>query len=202
MIDLTPEGGDGTSIHDVVFRLGEIYGFTCISEDLAYRYNIPQHWYGRIQAFYLANVVRKAAMIEFQMLPAPDFPSILLPLAELLKLIDDGEVSVKYFQQAHHFDEFNTRLKLVIQTTEEHIDLLLDNPELLEDWKIHCLYPHILFDQRVKASYDWLTAQTDWFDIDPHLIDWIFLVQQLIHIIDRSSNQDDDSDGGIPAGIH
>ena len=171
-------------------------------ENFAYRYNIPQHGYGMVQAFYPENAVRNTAMIEIQMLPASDFPTILLPLTELLKFIEDGEISLIHFQETQRFDEFNKRLKRVIRTREEHIDLLLDNSELLEDWKIDCLYAHILFDERVKATYDWLTAQTDWFDIAPNLLDWIFFAQQLIDETDHKSNQDDDSDGGIPAGIH
>ena len=202
MIDLTPKGGDGASLHDVTFKLGGFYGFTKIPEDLAYRYNIPQHGHGMVQAFYPENAVRKIAMIEFQMLPTADLSTILLPLAELLTFIDNGEISLIHFQETQRFDEFNSRLKRIIRTTKEHINLLLDNPELLEDWKIHCLYAHILFDERVKATYDWLTTQTDWFDIDPNLLDWIFFAQQLIHEADHANNQDDDSDGGIPAGIH
>lgn len=202
MIDLTPGNENGTSVHVVVLRLGEIYGLTCISESIAYRYNIPQHWYGMVQAIYPENVARKTAIIKFRMLPSSDFPTISLPLVELLKQIDDGEIGLKHFQQSPQFNEIDNHLKLVIQTTEEHIDLLLDNPELLEDWKIYCLYSHIQLDQRVKATYDWLTAQSDWFDIDPNLLDWIFFVQKLIREVDHPDNQDDDRDGGIPIDIH
>ncbi len=192
MITFDPKGGDGASVSDVTFRLGEFYGLTRISDDVAYRYNIPQHWYGMVQAFYPANSVRSTTLIEFQMLPAPDYPAIVLPLGELLTLVDDGEIDLNHFEQPQRFEEFNNRLKQVIRITEEHIELLLDNPELLEDWKIHCLYPHVVFDMRVKATYDWLTPQTDWFDIDPNLIDWIFLVEQLVSEVDYPSNRDVD----------
>jgi len=201
MMTFEPKGGDGTSVHDVVFQLGEFYGLTQIAEDIAYRYNMPQHWYGMVQAFYPSNAIRNTTLIEFQMLPAPDFPTILLPLSELLNLIDGGEIDLRHFEQPQRFEKFNKHLKQVIRITEEHIELLLDNPELLDDWKIHCLYPYVAFEQRVKATYDWLTPQTDWFDIDANLIDWIFFVDQIIHEVDRPSSQDDDSDDGVPADV-
>lgn len=202
MINLTPTGGDGTSLHDVVFKLGEFYGFTNIPQDVADRYQMPQHWYGMVQAFYPANAIRDTTLIELQMLPAPGFPSILLPLPDWITLVEEHVIQLKHFQQTHRFDEFNNHLKLVIQTTEEHIELLISNPELMEDWKIHCLYPHVFFDQRVKATYDWLTSQSEWFDIDPNLVDWILLVQQLIQEADHPTGDDEDIDEGIPVDIY
>ena len=202
MIDFTPKGSDGSCMTDVQFRLGEFYGFSQISDETAYHYNIPQHWYGMVQAFCPANKKRQVALIEIQMLPAPDFPLISLPLGEWLMLIEQGDVQCKHFEQVNRFEDFNNRLKLVIQATDEHIQLMLDNPELMEAWKIQCLYPYIPFDQRVKATYDWLTDQTDWFDIDPNQLDWIFLVQQLIREADYPTHHDDDDEGGIPADIY
>ncbi|MEL7432644.1 MAG: hypothetical protein AAFN11_01745 [Chloroflexota bacterium] len=197
MNNLKPKGGDGAFGDDASIRLGEIYGFTNIPDDLAYQYQMPTHWYGILTAILPANKSRIATLVEYQMLPQPGYPTITLPLQDLLYWVDAQLIDVKHFASPNTFEQFNNRLKIVLTTTDEHIDLFVSNPELLEAWKIHCLYANADFDQCVTATYEWVTPQTDWFDIEASLIDWILLVRELIAHVDNP-NSDDDGEGGIP----
>ena len=190
MHKLTPKGGDGASLGDAPLRLGEIYGFTGISEAISDELNIPRHWYGIIQAF-LPEICGQEARIEIQMLPLEDYPAIQIPFQYLLSLIQDDVICVKHFPMGN-LDTWNNQLKQVMTITEEHIELISDNPELIEDWKIYCLYQAT--DERVAATYNWLTAQTDWFETDPDLIDWIFLTDTLVETSNHPGKDDSDSE--------
>jgi hypothetical protein len=201
MHKLTPKGGDGAYFGDAPLRLGEIYGFTGISEAISHELNIPRHWYGIIQAF-LPERRGREAIIEIQMLPLEDYPAIQIPLQYLLSLIQNDIICVKHFPMGN-LDTWNNQLKQVMTITEEHIELISDNPELIEDWKIYCLYQAT--DERVVATYNWLTAQTDWFETDPDLIDWILLTDALVENSNHPGNDSDSDDDGsgnfpIPAG--
>ncbi|MEL7432308.1 MAG: hypothetical protein AAFN11_00015 [Chloroflexota bacterium] len=197
MKNLIPKGGDGAFATDAKFRLGEIYGFTSVTDQIAYQHAMPTHWYGILNAILPANMSRRVTCVEFVMLPQPGYPTIVLPLPDLLYWVDEQLIDVKHFASPNTYQEFNDRLKLVLTTTEEHIELFVSNPELLENWKIHCLYANADFDGCVTATYQWVTPQEDWFDISPDLIDWIFLVRELIAHVDNP-NSDDDGEGGTP----
>ena len=138
---------------------------------------------------------QSAATIEIQILPIPECQSVWLPVETLLKLIARDEICIKHFPQGS-FEQFNQNLRHTLRITEEHIELIIDNPELMADWKIHCLYS--ANTDRVKATYDWLNAQTDWFDLDPQYLDWIFLTRELIAHANRPN--DDDSVGRLLPG--
>lgn len=194
MLNLTPRGGDGAFLEDSPLRLGEIYGFTAIPETICHMLNIPHHWYGIVQATYPASATR-VACIEIQILPLEDHDAVCLPLQDLLVLIEDDSISVKHFPMGN-LSIWNAQLAEMQVVTQELIDLITDNPELMEDWKLYCLYQPA--EERVATTYDWLTAQTDWFDTPHSLIDWILLTHDLLEASNHPGDSSDDSGGSLP----
>ena len=194
MLNLTPTGGDGASLHDSPLRLGEIYGFTAIPETICHTHNIPHHWYGIVQAIYPASATH-VACIDIQMLPLEDHNAVRLPLQDLLNWIEDDSISIKHFPMGN-LASWNAQLAEMMVVTQELIDLITDNPELMGDWKIYCLYQHA--EERVAATYDWLTAQADWFDTPHNLIDWILLTHDLLEASNHPGDSSDDSGGSLP----
>jgi len=194
MLNLTSRGGDGAFLDDSPLRLGEIYGFTAIQDTICHTHNIPYHWYGIVQAYYPASANR-ATSIEIQMLPLEDHGAVRLPLQDLLKWIDADSISIKHFPMGN-LSIWNAQLAEMLVVTQELIDLIIDNPELMEDWKIYCLYQPA--EERVAATYDWLTAQTDWFDTPHTMIDWILLTHELLEASNHPGGSGDDSGGGLP----
>jgi len=198
MLNLTPTGGDGAFLDDSPLRLGEIYGFTAIPDIICYTYNIPHHWYGIVQAYYPVST-NSIASIEIQMLPLEDHNVVSLPLQDLLKWIDAGSISIKHFPMGN-LNIWSAQLAEMLVITQELIDLITDNPELMADWKIYCLYQYA--EERVAATYDWLTAQTDWFDTPHNLIDWILLTHNLLEASNHPGDSSEDSGGSllVPVG--
>lgn len=190
MLNLTPGGGDGAFLEDSPLRLGEIYGFTAIPDTICHTLNIPHHWYGIVQAYYPATA-QDVASIEIQMLPLEDHGAVRLPLQDLLAWIEDDSICVKHFPMGN-LSIWNAQLAEMMVVTQELIDLITDNPELIDNWKIYCLYQPAA--ERVAATYDWLTAQTDWFDTPHTLVDWILLTHELL----EASNYPGDSGGNLP----
>jgi hypothetical protein len=194
MLNLTPSGGDGAFLEDSPLQLGEIYGFTAIPNTICHILNIPYHWYGIVQAYY-PSTVNSVACIEIQMLPLEDHDAVRLPLQALLAWIEDDSICIKHFPMGN-LAVWNAQLAEMLVVTQELIDLITDNPELIEDWKLYCLYQPA--EERVAATYDWLSAQTDWFDTPHSLIDWILLTYELLDASNHPGDSGDDSGGSLP----
>lgn len=191
MLKLTPQGGDGAYNNDVPLRLGEIYCFTTSSKQISLDHAMPQRWYGMVEA-YLVDSNRKETQIVIQILP--DLSThIQLGLKQVMQLIDENVLHLKHCPSSPLNTLYKT-LKHRLIITQEHSLLIAQDPELLSAWKLLCLYEPP--DQRIKLTYEWLTTQSDWFDIDPLEIDWTLLTYQLLDLVNAPNDDDYDEEGG------
>ncbi|MEM9955269.1 MAG: hypothetical protein AAF846_26920 [Chloroflexota bacterium] len=190
MFKLTPQGGDGAYSSASLLHLGELYCFTASSKQISLNHNMPQRWYGMVEA-YLVGSTRKETQLVIQLLP--DLKQHLqLNLQDTLYLIDNGMIHLKHYPSNPLSNPYET-LKHMLITTREHSLLIAKDPELWSEWKLLCLYE--LPEQRVKLSYEWLTNQ-EWFDIEPRTIDWTLLIYQLLDLVDAPNDDDYDENGG------
>lgn len=190
MLNLRPKGGDGAYNSDAPLRLGEIYCFTTSSKQISLDHAMPQRWYGMVEA-YLVGSTQKETELVVQMLP--DLSTrIQLSLQQVMQLLDDKLLHLKHFASSSLNTPYAS-LKHMLISTQEHSHLLAQDPELLSEWKLLCLYEHS--DQRVKLTYEWMTSQ-EWFDIDPCTIDWTLLSYQLLDLVNQPNDDDYDETGG------
>ena len=174
-------------------HLGTCYRFSGIPTWMQTDGDLPPHGYAVVYAFHIQPPQR----ISLKWLPYPEGPITQLPLQPLNKGMDAGHIQMTAVP-ALSIVYANRHVRQLLKITAEHIDLIRDNPELLADWKLTCLYPMDL--DRVQATYHWLTAQSDWFDMPPDSLDWDILTQALIDLANRS-NDDNEGNGGIAIPI-
>ena len=190
MLNLRPKGGDGAYKSDAPLRLGEIYCFTTRSKQISLDHAMPQRWYGMVEA-YLVGSTRKETQLVIRMLPDLSTP-IQLGLKQVMQLLEDKMLHLKHCPSSPLNNPYNS-LKQMLISTQEHSHLLAQDPDLLSEWKLLCLYEHP--DQRVKLTYEWMTNQ-EWFDIDPRTIDWTLLSYQLLDLVNQPNDDDYDETGG------
>lgn len=196
MFNPKPKGGDGASISDVPLRLGELYCFTLNSKQLSSDLAIPQRWYGIVES-YQRDDESQAIRLHSQRLPALE-TTIQLDIQKIMTLVEDGLLHLKHYPVNYRNNSYET-IKHKLITTQEHFDLVAQNPELLGEWKLLCLYEPP--DNHVKSTYLWLIAQ-NWFDINLNEIDWTLLTYQLLDLVDQPNDDDYDPNGGtFPASI-
>ena len=190
MLDLTPKGGDGAYNSDAPLRLGEIYCFTTRSKRTSLDHAMPQRCYGMVEA-YLVDNNRQNTQIVIRVLPNLT-TRIQFDLQQVMQLLEDKLLHLKHCPSSPLNNPY-TSLKQMLISTQEHSHLLAQDPELLSEWKLLCLYEHS--DQRVKLTYEWMTSQ-EWFDIDPCTIDWTLLSYQLLDLVNQPNDDDYDETGG------
>ena len=118
-----PIGWDAP-VRERVLQLGTCYSFSGIPTWMPNEADMPLHGYAIVYAFHHQPPPR----ISLQWLPYPDCPIKQLPLQPLLNGIDQGQIQITAVL-ALSIADANRQVRQRLKITDEHIDLIGDNPE-------------------------------------------------------------------------